>query len=96
MQDYQQRLEIIYQKVKNLLDENTRLNAELQHDRDRIADLERTVELQKNALSELTEQNKLIKLAKNFSKSGSDGFEMKIKINELVREIDRCIDLLNE
>lgn len=96
MQDYQQRLEIIYQKVKNLLDENTRLNAELQRDRERIADLERTVELQKNALSELTEQNKLIKLAKNFSNSGSDGFEMKIKINELVREIDRCIDLLNE
>jgi hypothetical protein len=52
--------------------------------------------LQKNTLAELTEQNKLIKLAKNFPATGTDHFEMKIKINELVREIDRCIDLLNE
>jgi uncharacterized coiled-coil protein SlyX len=64
--------------------------------RDRIEGLERTVELQKNTLSELTEQNKLIKLAKNLTPEDSDTEEMKNKVNELIREIDRCIDLLNE
>jgi hypothetical protein len=54
------------------------------------------VELQKNTLSELTEQNKLIKLAKNLTPEDSDTEEMKNKVNELIREIDRCIDLLNE
>jgi len=58
--------------------------------------LERTVELQKNTLSELTEQNKLIKLAKNLTLEDSDTAEMKTKVNELIKEIDRCIDLLNE
>jgi hypothetical protein len=28
--------------------------------------------------------------------SGSDVHDLKIKINELVKDIDRCIDLLNE
>jgi hypothetical protein len=93
---YQQRLEIIKKKVEALLEENNRLSAELVAKSSRINELESTVELQKNTLSELTEQNKIIKLAKNFPKTGADGFDMKIKINELVREIDRCIDLLNE
>jgi hypothetical protein len=47
-------------------------------------------------LSELTEQNKLIKLAKNLAPEDSDTEELKNKVNELIREIDRCIDLLNE
>jgi chromosome condensin MukBEF MukE localization factor len=52
--------------------------------------------LQKNALLELKEENKLIKLAKEMSITGSEVHDIKIKINELVRDIDRCIDLLNE
>jgi chromosome condensin MukBEF MukE localization factor len=52
--------------------------------------------MQKNMLSELKEENKLIKLAKNLSPSDSDHQDLKIKINELVKDIDRCIDLLNE
>jgi hypothetical protein len=47
-------------------------------------------------LNELKEQNKLIKLAKEMSTDNSDNHELKIKMNELVRDIDRCIDLLNE
>jgi len=58
--------------------------------------LNKTIALQKNALAELKEENKLIKLAKEMSMSGSDVHDLKIKINELVRDIDRCIDLLNE
>ena len=96
MQNLSTRLSEIRTKVEKLVHENRLLKNENESMRDRIEGLERTVELQKNTLSELTEQNKLIKLAKNFPATGTDQFEMKIKINELVREIDRCIDLLNE
>ena len=49
-----------------------------------------------NYNAELKDENKLIKLAKEMSMSGSDVHDLKIKINELVKDIDRCIDLLNE
>lgn len=55
-----------------------------------------TLQVQKNTINELTEQNKLIKLAKEMSTEKGDTHELKIKINELIRDIDRCIDLLND
>jgi regulator of replication initiation timing len=96
MQNLTARLSEIRIKVEKLIQENQLLKNENESMRDRIEGLERTVELQKNTLSELTEQNKLIKLAKNLAPEDSDTEEMKNKVNELIREIDRCIDLLNE
>ena len=64
--------------------------------RGRIATLENTINMQKNSLAELKEENKLIKLAKNLSANDSENQDLKIMINELVKDIDRCIDLLNE
>jgi regulator of replication initiation timing len=96
MQNLSTRLSEIRIKVEKLVEENRLLKNENESMRDRIEGLERTVELQKNTLSELTEQNKLIKLAKNLAPEDSDTEELKNKVNELIREIDRCIDLLNE
>jgi hypothetical protein len=96
MENLSIRLAAVRDKVENLLKENSLVKGENDAMRDRIAALERTVELQKNTLSELTEQNKLIKLAKNLTLEDSDTAEMKTKVNELIKEIDRCIDLLNE
>ena len=96
MENLSIRLAAVRDKVDNLLKENSLVKGENDAMRDRIAALERTVELQKNTLSELTEQNKLIKLAKNLTLEDSDTAEMKTKVNELIKEIDRCIDLLNE
>ena len=55
-----------------------------------------TLQVQKNTINQLTEQNKLIKLAKEMSTEKADTHELKIKLNELIRDIDRCIDLLND
>ena len=90
------RLQLIREKVEKLLEENERLKEERMVLTSQLEAKEKTIEIQKNTISDLTERNKMIKLAKNLSLSGSDGFDVKIKINELVREIDRCIDLLNE
>lgn len=57
---------------------------------------ENTLEIQKNTINDLKEQNKLIKLANEMSDEKADNHDLKIKINELIRDIDRCIDLLNE
>lgn len=78
------------------MEENVSLKRENMVLLEELDGLKKTIALQKNALAELKEENKLIKLAKEMSMSGSDVHDLKIKINELVRDIDRCIDLLNE
>jgi len=78
------------------VEENVSLKRENMVLLEELDGLKKTIALQKNALAELKEENKLIKLAKEMSMSGSDVHDLKIKINELVRDIDRCIDLLNE
>ncbi|MCC7299380.1 MAG: hypothetical protein IT244_13680 [Bacteroidia bacterium] len=90
------RLAVIREKVENLLKENIALKAQNSEMAETLEAREKTIEIQKNTIAGLTERNKMIKLAKNLSLSGSDSYDVKIKINELVREIDRCIDLLNE
>ena len=85
MQGIEQRLAAIKEKVGNLLQENLRLKEEVQSLTQTLEERERTIEIQKNTIGGLTERNKMIKLAKNLSLSGSDSFDVKIKINELVR-----------
>ena len=79
------------------------LELEKEHAENKVRELEEilmlkdnTLQVQKNTINELTEQNKLIKLAKEMSSEKGDNHELKIKINELIRDIDRCIDLLND
>ena len=44
---------------------------------------------------ELEEQFKVYKLSRSFTGEGEDLSETKKKINQIVREIDKCIALLN-
>lgn len=94
--DFHQRLTRIRGRVEEVVQENRQLKEENLALVAELDELKKTIVLQKNALLELKEENKLIKLAKEMSITGSDVHDIKIKINELVRDIDRCIDLLNE
>ena len=50
-----------------------------------------------NEINQLQEQVKLLKLAKQLEgDSVNDTKEVKLKINEMVREIDKCIALMNK
>lgn len=49
---------------------------------------------QQEMLAQLEEQNQTLKIAKSLT-DAEDHSEAKMKINELVREIDKCIALLN-
>jgi hypothetical protein len=59
-----------------------------------IHELKQIVNEQKNTIRQLEDTIRIIKIAKTLeTKEGN--VEAKLKINELVREIDRCIGLLN-
>lgn len=57
--------------------------------------LHEEIEEQGKVISELEEKNEMIKVAGALQGSGEENSEARQKINELVREIDKCIALLN-
>jgi predicted RNase H-like nuclease (RuvC/YqgF family) len=59
-----------------------------------IQELKQVINEQKQTIRQLEDKIKLLKIAKTLeTKEGN--VEAKLKINELVREIDKCIGLLN-
>ena len=47
----------------------------------------------------LSEKNKIVKLARSLAgdaEGGEKSTELKLKINELLREVDKCMALLNK
>jgi hypothetical protein len=58
-------------------------------------ELTQTVEKQDYILKKLEEKNEVLKFSKVLEK-GKDITDTKLKINELVREIDKCLALLNK
>lgn len=55
-----------------------------------------TIELQKNTIRDLEEKNKIVKIAEAVALSKEDKRAVKLKINEFIREIDKCIATLSE
>jgi len=53
------------------------------------------VEILKSEREEFSHQYNTLKLAKTFVANSGDSQEAKVKINRIVREIDKCIALLN-
>ena len=50
---------------------------------------------QHQTIQQLNEKNKVLKLSTSIQNKQGDNKAAKQKINELVREIDKCIALLN-
>ncbi len=96
MQNLPERLLAIKQKVQQVLHDNEELVGKLQQANEQIITLEASIEKQKSEIEMLQEQNKNIKLAKNLSSAGADNYDVKIKINQVLKEIDKCIDILSD
>jgi hypothetical protein len=52
-------------------------------------------ETQKKTIKELQEANKIVRLAESMPGSNQNTQGIKAKINEYIREIDRCMELIN-
>ena len=91
----QERLERICRQLEGLLVEREHLQQEITRLRTQLAEMESANELLQKENETLYETNKMLKLAKVLKPESSDRKDIKLKINELVREIDRCIDILS-
>jgi hypothetical protein len=84
----------IYEKVKKnvalqkyIEDENKKLQQQ-------NLEYQKIIKELNNQIIQLTEQNKIIKMSKTLENT-KGSTEVKLRINELVREIDKCKSLLN-
>ncbi|MCR9011633.1 hypothetical protein [Gabonibacter chumensis] len=81
------KIEQLIKRYISSLDKNKNLEAEIQALRNRIEQL-------KGENNRLNENIKALKVANAIS-TGDGSSEAKIRISQLVREIDKCIALLN-
>ena len=84
----------IEEKLHKLIENQKELIQRINSYKDEIRDLKISREEQKDEINRLKEQYRVLKLSKTFEKK-EGAVEAKAKINELVREIDKCIGLLN-
>jgi hypothetical protein len=82
-------------KVKKIVNLQNVTFTETQKQKKDIHSLHQIIEGQKNTIKNLEEKIKVQKITKTLE-YGKDTYQTKLKINELVREIDKSIALLNK
>jgi predicted nuclease with TOPRIM domain len=83
-------------KVKLIIARNEALKQEKDHLKGKIGDLESTISQLKEENILLEQKYKNLKLAKMLATSDDETKDAKSKIQKIVREIDKCIALLNQ
>jgi len=83
-------------KVEKLIFLHQDLNERYQQLQDKFDKLTEISESQKKTIKDLQEANKIVRLAESISSGSVQNTQgIKLKINEYIREIDRCMALLN-
>jgi len=95
MNNAQETLERIAAKLDQLNKRLRMSEAETELLKRDLKQARETIVLQKNTLRELEEQNKIVKIAEAVALSKEDKRAVKLKINEFIREIDKCIATLS-
>ena len=82
-------------KVEKLISLHTALSQKCSRLELENKQLKKELDVYKNQADKMLEQNKIIKLAKAISDKG-DSKDIKRKLNEYIREIDKCIAILDK
>ena len=82
-------------KVRKLLEENGRLRTEVEESAERCRVLQEQVNNQNITINNLKEQNNILKLGNTLAQKG-DTVEIKLRINQLIRSIDKSLALINK
>lgn len=89
-----EKLSEVSDNVNRLGNRVTELTSENEALKTQLADALHQLEQKNRQLTDLSEKQKLLMLAKSLP-SDESRKDVKLKINDMVREIDKCIALLN-
>ena len=82
--------------VHQLMNKCTQLETQNKELSSELASLNSNAIAKQAEIETLNEKYKVLKMAKSLEGASSKNKEVKLKINEMVREIDKCIALLNK
>jgi len=91
----EEALELFQQRVQRVLELYTSRKEENEQLKKQNRELEEKIQLEQEKIKELEEKYSKLKISKALIASGNDVHDAKLKVNRLVREIDKCIALLN-
>ena len=83
-----QKIQSVKIRLKEQQEENIRLKQQFE-------DLQKTVQQKQVHIEELEQENQKLSLVKGIMADGEGKQDAKVQINRIVREIDKCIALLN-
>ena len=87
----------IYLKIEKILLLHEQLKTNYSKLTSENNELKNKISEQTNLINQLEDKNKILQLAKTITKNEPEqtGQNLKPRINELIREIDKCVALLN-
>ncbi len=92
--------EIIVNSLEVKINKLISLQVQLKKDNQRLVseneELQNAIKLKDNEFKDLHGKYENLKLAKHLISGGDDTHDAKLKVNRIVREIDKCIALLNK
>jgi uncharacterized protein YpbB len=94
MEDAARMISSVEIKVKRLIEQQKEVKGKLKLYLNEIQEQKTINEQQQKTINELKDKIKLLKIAK-ITETKEGAVDAKLKINEMVREIDKCIGLLN-
>ena len=90
--DIFEQLQLRIRQVVELYQKEKTENGQLKK---KSIELEEKLKLDDNRLNDLEEKYNKLKISKALIASSNDVHDAKLKVNRMVREIDKCIALLN-
>ena len=93
MFDFETTISGIDFKARQLAEEVARLRHMVEERDIRLMELNETVKNREITINKLKEENKLVKLGNRLTE-GRDSAELKLKINEMIRIIDRSLETI--
>ena len=94
MFDFETTVAEIEWKVRKMVEENEQLRAKVEESAEQCRQLQEQVNNQNITINNLKEQNNILKLGNTLAQKG-DTVEIKLKINQLIRSIDKSLALIN-
>jgi len=88
LEGIRERINSVKIRLQEQNDENLQL-------RQKTEDLQQEVQQKQSKIDELEHKNQQLMLAKSIMADSEDSHDARIRINRIVREIDKCIALLN-
>lgn len=95
MFDFETSVSGIEFKVRQLADEVKRLRTEVSAGEARCRELEEALRNKEIIINNLKEENKIVKLGNRLAE-GSDSTELKLKINQMIRTIDKSLEIMKD